>query len=108
MLSIIHRILIKNVIENQIIQLKFTELHPPASSPDTRLQTLVIAPTREIAVQIRDVIIAISKSSMPEVKTHAFIGGMSTKDDVAKLRGGGGGSDSRPHIAVGTPGRIKV
>ena len=85
-----------------------------SSSSDTRLQALMLAPTREIAMQIRDVIVAISKTTMPELKTHAFIGGLSVKDDVAKLRGGsgsgvgGGDSGGGPHIAVGTPGRIKA
>ncbi|KAK4318467.1 hypothetical protein Pmani_010525 [Petrolisthes manimaculis] len=60
-------------------------------------QVLVLAPTREVAVQISQVFSAVG-SSMPELRVATFIGGISLAEDKAKLR--------RCHVAVGTPGRI--
>lgn len=60
-------------------------------------QVLVIAPTREIAVQITQVVNAIG-SGMPGLRASTFIGGIHLAQDKAKLR--------CCHIAVGTPGRI--
>jgi len=56
---------------------------------------LVLAPTREIAVQIQDVINAIG-CCMTELSCKTFIGGLPVCEDVAKLK--------KCHIAVGTPG----
>ncbi|XP_068114993.1 probable ATP-dependent RNA helicase DDX20 [Hyperolius riggenbachi] len=61
-------------------------------------QILVLAPTREIAVQIHSVIITIG-SRMEGLECHVFIGGTPLPQDKAKLK--------KCHIAVGTPGRIK-
>jgi len=60
------------------------------------LQTLILAPTREVALQIVGVIKSIG--SFCNVKTNAFIGGKSIKEDKANLK--------TCQIAVGTPGRI--
>ncbi|GFV86578.1 probable ATP-dependent RNA helicase DDX20 [Trichonephila clavipes] len=62
------------------------------------LQVLILAPTREIAVQICDVIKAVG-SEFKKLKCNSFIGGLpvSQDQDVAK----------NCQIAVGTPGRIK-
>ncbi|KAL5013158.1 hypothetical protein ScPMuIL_007428 [Solemya velum] len=62
------------------------------------VQVLVLAPTREIAIQIWEVIRSIG-SAMPALRCHTFIGGMPFPEDVQKL--------NLCHIAVGTPGRIK-
>ncbi|XP_023229087.1 probable ATP-dependent RNA helicase DDX20 [Centruroides sculpturatus] len=62
------------------------------------VQTLILAPTREIASQICQVITSIG-SSFPSLGCHYFIGGLPLSEDKAKLR--------KCHIAVGTPGRIK-
>lgn len=62
------------------------------------LQVLVLAPTREIATQIWDVINSIGQC-IPTLRCHTFIGGMPVVEDKQKLK--------RCHIAVGTPGRIK-
>ncbi|KAL4226434.1 DEAD (Asp-Glu-Ala-Asp) box polypeptide 20 [Mactra antiquata] len=61
-------------------------------------QVLVLAPTREIAVQIWDVICSIG-SAINGLQCHTFIGGMPLHEDRMKLR--------KCHIAVGSPGRIK-
>nr|XP_022296950.1 probable ATP-dependent RNA helicase DDX20 [Crassostrea virginica] len=62
------------------------------------LQVLVLAPTREIAIQIWDVISSIGQC-IPSLKCHTFIGGMPLTEDKQKLK--------KCHIAVGTPGRMK-
>ena len=55
-----------------------------------------MAPTREIAAQIKDVISAIG-SQMNNLVCHVFIGGLSVEDNKKVLK--------KPcHIAVGTPG----
>jgi len=56
---------------------------------------LIIAPTREIAVQTQDVIISIGRF-MKKLKCHVFIGGFPVEDDWKKLE--------RCQIVVGTPG----
>ena len=61
-------------------------------------QALVLAPTREIAVQIWEVITRVGKY-MPDLKCHAFIGGMSVEEDKKNLK--------TCHIAIATPGRMK-
>lgn len=60
------------------------------------LQVLVLAPTREIAVQIQNVIQAIGVA-MEGLKCHTFIGGTIFGQDRQHLK--------KCHIAVGTPGK---
>ncbi|XP_029910747.1 putative ATP-dependent RNA helicase DDX20 [Myripristis murdjan] len=61
-------------------------------------QVLVLAPTREIAVQIHSVVMAIG-SAMEGLECHVFIGGRPVSQDKPHLK--------KCHIAVGSPGRIK-
>ncbi|XP_060628726.2 probable ATP-dependent RNA helicase DDX20 [Anolis sagrei] len=61
-------------------------------------QILVLAPTREIAVQIHAVITTIG-IKMEGLECHVFIGGTPLNQDKLRLK--------KCHIAVGTPGRIK-
>lgn len=56
----------------------------------------MLAPTREIAVQIWDVINSIG-SAMKGLECHTFIGGLPLQEDRVKLR--------KCHIAVGSPGQ---
>ncbi|XP_009983477.1 PREDICTED: LOW QUALITY PROTEIN: probable ATP-dependent RNA helicase DDX20, partial [Tauraco erythrolophus] len=65
-------------------------------SPAT--QILILAPTREIAVQIHAVITALG-IQMEGLECHVFIGGTPLSQDKARLK--------KCHIAVGSPGRIK-
>ncbi|XP_068851969.1 probable ATP-dependent RNA helicase DDX20 [Aphelocoma coerulescens] len=65
-------------------------------SPAT--QILILAPTREIAVQIHAVITAIA-IKMEGLECHVFIGGTPLSQDKSRLK--------KCHIAVGSPGRIK-
>ncbi|GFY43240.1 probable ATP-dependent RNA helicase DDX20 [Trichonephila inaurata madagascariensis] len=61
-------------------------------------QVLILAPTREIAVQICDVITAVG-SEFEKLRCNSFIGGLPVSDDQKVAH------DCQ--IAVGTPGRIK-
>uniref|UniRef100_A0A7S1A8Z9 RNA helicase n=1 Tax=Noctiluca scintillans TaxID=2966 RepID=A0A7S1A8Z9_NOCSC len=60
-------------------------------------QSLILAPTRELAQQIHKVVLALG--DYLNVRCHACIGGTSVRDDIDKLREG-------QHIVVGTPGRV--
>ncbi len=61
------------------------------------LQVLILAPTREIAIQICNVIKSISGfCNNPPVKAYSFIGGQSIKEDKSNLKS--------CQIAIGTPG----
>ncbi|KAG8193988.1 hypothetical protein JTE90_013682, partial [Oedothorax gibbosus] len=61
-------------------------------------QTLILAPTREIAFQICEVIKSVS-STFKYLKCGAFIGGIPIEEDRQNILG--------CQIVVGTPGRIK-
>jgi len=60
-------------------------------------QTLILAPTRELANQIHKVVLALG--DYQKVKCHVCIGGTSVRDDIDALRNG-------VHVVVGTPGRV--
>merc|ERR1719265_1011082 len=60
-------------------------------------QSLILAPTRELANQIHKVVLALG--DYLQVKCHVCIGGTSVRDDIDSLRNG-------QHIVVGTPGRV--
>ncbi len=59
---------------------------------------MILAPTRELAVQI--VKVASSLADFMNVKIHGFVGGTSIRNDMKALHEG-------VHVAVGTPGRVK-
>uniref|UniRef100_A0A0K0EF79 Eukaryotic initiation factor 4A n=1 Tax=Strongyloides stercoralis TaxID=6248 RepID=A0A0K0EF79_STRER len=63
--------------------------------PET--QALIMAPTRELAQQIHQVIVDIG--TYMNVKVHACIGGTNVRDDQRILSSG-------VHVVVGTPGRV--
>ena len=60
-------------------------------------QALILAPTRELALQIQNVITHIGLYL--NVTVHASIGGTSMKDDIEAFKSG-------VQIVVGTPGRV--
>ena len=60
-------------------------------------QVLILAPTREIALQSRDVCRVIG-SHVHGLSCNAFVGGTSMRNDVAL--------SATSHIACGTPGRV--
>ena len=61
-------------------------------------QAVILAPTRELAKQIHNVISELSKYM--EVNVYLCVGGQSVSDDMRELRNGNN------QIVVGTPGRI--
>lgn len=69
------------------------KLNPGKSRP----QALVLAPTRELVLQIVKVVRELGQYL--KIKVLPLYGGVSAKDDVIRFRGGS-------HIIVGTPGRI--
>ena len=62
-------------------------------------QALIIAPTRELAKQIHDVVKDLG-TQMTGLNVQLLIGGTSTEDDVADLKANG------PQILIGCPGRV--
>ena len=72
-----------------------TRLTPPAARPPIRV--LIIAPTRELAIQIEESVRTYGKHR--PVKSTTIYGGVGFEPQVAKLRSG-------PEIVVATPGRL--
>lgn len=62
------------------------------------IQVLILAPTREIALQIEQVISTVG-CKFKNLCCHCAIGGLSLKDDIEKVK--------RAHILIGTPGKKK-
>jgi len=60
-------------------------------------QSLILAPTRELAQQIQKVVVALG--DYMDVTVHACVGGTAVRDDIRTLQDG-------VHIVVGTPGRV--
>ena len=65
---------------------------------DLRKSALIVAPTRELAEQIGEVILDLTKG-MDQIRTVVVIGGTSFYQQVRKLQ-------SNPTFVVGTPGRL--
>jgi len=65
---------------------------------DLKLQSLIIAPTRELAIQIADVVKQLS--TYLKISVHLCTGGTQIIEDKKKLKEG-------VHVVVGTPGRIR-
>ncbi|XP_016840535.1 probable ATP-dependent RNA helicase DDX20 isoform X1 [Nasonia vitripennis] len=62
------------------------------------VQVIILAPTREIAIQIKEVIASLG-CEIKGLKVESFIGGVAMDIDRKKL--------SNCHIAIGAPGRVK-
>lgn len=62
-----------------------------------KTQALIMAPTRELALQIQKVVLSLALHM--DVTVHACIGGTSVGDDIKALESGA-------QIVVGTPGRV--
>eukprot|EP00005_Dracoamoeba_jomungandri_P002516 CAMPEP_0174255554 /NCGR_PEP_ID=MMETSP0439-20130205/4871_1 /TAXON_ID=0 /ORGANISM="Stereomyxa ramosa, Strain Chinc5" /LENGTH=638 /DNA_ID=CAMNT_0015337781 /DNA_START=294 /DNA_END=2206 /DNA_ORIENTATION=+ len=69
----------------------------PPDSPPSELPALIIAPTRELATQVADMLIQVSRYT--HLKIIKVIGGMSAQKQE-RLVG------KNPHVIVGTPGRL--
>ncbi|MGH0115001.1 UNVERIFIED_CONTAM: hypothetical protein FKN15_067862 [Acipenser sinensis] len=62
------------------------------------IQALVVVPTRELALQVSQISIQVSKH-MGGVKVMATTGGTNLRDDIMRL-------DETVHVVIATPGRI--
>lgn len=65
---------------------------------DKNIQSLIIAPTRELANQIKEEIQKLS--SFQKVRTQAIFGGVPLGNQIREIKKG------KPQIIVGTPGRL--
>lgn len=63
----------------------------------SRVQALILSPTRELASQTEKVILAIG--SYINIQAHSCIGGKSVGEDIRQLEYG-------VHVVSGTPGRV--
>lgn len=64
-----------------------------------KTQSIIMAPTRELARQLFDMAIHISKFSDEDIKVSLFIGGQDLARDIDRV-------SNAPHIIIGTPTRI--
>ena len=62
----------------------------------TGIQAMILAPTRELAIQVAEEIKSFAER---DVKITLLYGGQNIRDEVRALKNG-------PHIVVGTPGRV--
>lgn len=60
-------------------------------------QALILAPTRELTVQIRHVLEALCRGT--DIRFQIIMGGVDIKRQIEKLK-------QKPHIIIGSPGRI--
>ncbi|KOR24622.1 helicase [Clostridium sp. L74] len=63
------------------------------------MQTIILAPTHELSMQINNEIKNIASNSNMDVRSMAIIGEANIKRQIEKLK-------EKPHIIVGSPGRI--
>jgi translation initiation factor 4A len=64
-----------------------------------KVQAIILAPTRELAKQIHDVVAGLGVF-MKTLKIQLLVGGTSTDQDVSALK------NEMPHVIVGCPGRV--
>jgi len=65
----------------------------------TKIQALILVPTRELALQTAAVLKELGKYLEPALEVVSLTGGTSLRDDIMRLMG-------KVHVLVGTPGRI--
>lgn len=75
-----------------------TRLQGASAARNRHAQTLVLVPTRELAVQVRDVFITFGWDLPERVKTVAVFGGVSINPQMIGLQG--------VQVLVATPGRL--
>ncbi|MBK9441806.1 MAG: DEAD/DEAH box helicase [Comamonadaceae bacterium] len=71
----------------------------PSDARLPRVQALVLVPTRELAVQVGEVISALARQLPRSVKVTVLFGGVSANPQMMRLRGGA-------DVVVATPGRL--
>ena len=63
------------------------------------LQSIIVVPTHELAMQIGELGRSLAQKSGLEIRLQELIGGAAIKRQLEKLK-------SKPHVIIGTPGRI--
>lgn len=66
-------------------------------SSNTHFQTLILVPTRELALQVEQEFKSLTKGL--DIYCNSYIGGTSVRSDIRHLKG-------KNHVVIGTPGRI--
>lgn len=66
----------------------------------TTIRALILCNVRELAHQVEKEMDRFTKH-LPNIRSHVFYGGMPIKKDMEVLK-----SENKPHIVIGTPGRI--
>lgn len=69
------------------------------NTDENKTQALIMAPTRELAMQISGVISALADHNK-DIRVQLLVGGTSVDEDIYNLR------HNTPHIIVGCPGRV--
>ena len=64
------------------------------------VQGLIIAPTHELAIQIQRQVVLLAQNAGLPVRSVLLIGGTPLQRQVDKLK-------KKPHVAIGTPGRMR-
>lgn len=64
------------------------------------VQVLITAPSRELAGQLYQAALQLTKYSQPQIRVSEYVGGTDKNRQLDKL------SHQQPHIAIGTPGRL--
>ncbi|XP_078151850.1 P-loop containing nucleoside triphosphate hydrolases superfamily protein [Carex rostrata] len=95
-LPILQRLLEEREKDARLI-LEDKDLADKKSSTESPLRALILTPTRELALQVCDHLKQAAKSL--EIYVVPIVGGMSSEKQERLLR-------RRPHIVVGTPGRL--
>lgn len=75
----------------------FNEEDEISNETKSTLPALILAPTRELAIQVKNHLIKITK--YVDIKVAAIVGGMAVQKQQRLLR-------NRPHIVIATPGRL--
>ena len=70
------------------------------NSASDEVQAVITAPTRELAAQIYEKARLMNQSD-ERLRIRLYVGGKDREKDIRQL------NSSQPHIAIGTPGRIK-
>ena len=73
----------------------FSKMDPAQRS----LQAIIVVPTHELAMQISEVGRSLAQTTALPIRLQVLIGGVALKRQVEKLK-------QKPHIIIGTPGRI--
>lgn len=69
---------------------------------ENSIQSLVLAHTRELALQIDTVFRQIGKHT--DIRFNLSVRGVAHRDNIDELKGGN--NNKKPHIVIGTPGRV--